>query len=143
MYSTKFSVSVHILSLIALNEGKPITSDYIASSINTNPALVRRLMSLLKKAGLIETQTKIGAKGLARPCYDISMRDIFRAVEADADGPIFAIHEETNKACPVGARIGKVIGHVNQQVKEQFDSELDSIYLTDILEGLDDPDDQT
>ena len=137
MYSTKFSVSIHILSLIALNEDKAITSDYIARSINTNPAVVRRLMSLLKKAGLIHTQTKVGATGLARSADSISMKDIFRAVESE--GPIFSVHEDTNESCPIGARIGSVVAHVNNQVKSKFEAELDSIYLSDILEGLTDP----
>ena len=56
MYSTKLSVSIHILSVIVLMEGQPVTSEYIASSINTNPALVRRLMSRLKKAKLIKNE---------------------------------------------------------------------------------------
>ena len=37
MYSTKLSVSIHIMSVIVLMEGQPVTSEYIASSINTNP----------------------------------------------------------------------------------------------------------
>ncbi|OJV63066.1 MAG: hypothetical protein BGO41_10200 [Clostridiales bacterium 38-18] len=135
MYSTKFSVSLHILSLIALKEEKSITSDYIAGSINTNPVLVRRLMSLLKKSGLIVAQTKIGATGLAKPANEISMKEIFIAVEGDA--PIFKIHEDTNQNCPVGARIGSVVTHVNHQMKEKFNEELDSIYLIDILMDLD------
>ncbi|MBF4693529.1 Rrf2 family transcriptional regulator [Fusibacter ferrireducens] len=137
MYSTKFSVSIHILSLIALNEGEALTSDYIARSINTNPAFVRRLMSLLKKAGLIYTQTKVGTTGLAKPCDRISMKDIFKAVERE--GPIFPTHEDPNEDCPIGARIGKVVEHVNNQVKSKFEEELDSIYLVDILNGLEDP----
>lgn len=137
MYSTKFSVSVHILSLIALSDGKAITSNDIAKSINTNPALVRRLMSSLKKARLINTQTKVGSTGLAKPCDSISMKDIFKAVEGE--GPIFPVHEDPNENCPIGARIGKVVEHVNNQVKQKFEEELDSIYLTDILEGLENP----
>ena len=136
MYSTKFSVSVHILSLIALSDGKPITSDYIAKSINTNPALVRRLMSKLKKAGLIKAQTKIGATGLAKPCSEISMKAIFKAVESSET--IFTVHVDTNANCPVGARIGNVVKHVNDQVQCKFESELNSIFLSDILKGLED-----
>lgn len=137
MYSTKFSVSIHILSVIALSEGKPVTSDFIAGSINTNPALVRRLMSQLKKAGLITTKTKIGATGLAKSCTEITMKEIFLAVEGEH--PIFQVHEDTNENCPVGARIGKVVAHVNDRVKSQFENELDKIYLRDILDGLEDP----
>ncbi|MDN5352119.1 MAG: hypothetical protein PWQ12_1039 [Clostridiales bacterium] len=134
MYSTKFSVSIHILSVIALSDGKPVTSDYIASSINTNPALVRRLMSALKKAGLIKAQTRIGATGLAKPAGTISLKSVFKAVEKEQR--LFAIHEDTNHECPVGAKIGDVLEHVNFQVQTKFEEELEKIHLSDILEGL-------
>ncbi|MFU1875248.1 Rrf2 family transcriptional regulator, partial [Enterococcus faecium] len=51
--STKLSVAIHILSLIETGPQEQVTSEYIASSVNTNPVVVRRLMSQLKKAGLI------------------------------------------------------------------------------------------
>lgn len=66
MYSTKLSVSIHILTVIALMEGQAVTSEYIASSINTNPALVRRLMSRLRKATLITASPGLGVTGLAK-----------------------------------------------------------------------------
>jgi DNA-binding IscR family transcriptional regulator len=134
MYSSKFTVSIHILSMIALSDGKPITSEYIAGSINTNPALVRRLMSALKKAGLITTQTKLGATGLTKPSEKIALSEVFHAVEGETT--LFAIHEDTNHDCPVGARIGKVLASVNDQVQAQVDQTLTSIHLSDILEGL-------
>ncbi|MBS7525316.1 Rrf2 family transcriptional regulator [Fusibacter paucivorans] len=134
MYSSKFTVSIHILSMIALSDGKPITSEYIAGSINTNSALIRRLMSLLKKADLITTQTKVGATGLAKPSEQISLSEVFKAVERETT--LFAIHEDTNRDCPVGARIGKVLANVNDQVQSQVDLTLSSIHLSDILEGL-------
>jgi DNA-binding IscR family transcriptional regulator len=120
--------------MIALSDGKPITSEYIAGSINTNSALVRRLMSSLKKAGLITTQTRIGATGLAKPSEQISLSEVFRAVERETT--LFAIHEDTNHDCPVGARIGKLLANVNDQVQTQIDLTLSSIHLSDILEGL-------
>lgn len=53
--STKLSVAIHILSLIETGPQEQVTSEYIASSVNTNPVVVRRLMSQLKKAGLIHS----------------------------------------------------------------------------------------
>jgi len=137
MYSTKFTVSIHIMSMIALSEGVPITSDYIAGSINTNPALVRRLMSLLKKANLITSQTRLGATGLAKHSDAITLKDIFDAVEKKRT--LFAIHEDTNQNCPVGAQIGKVLEKVNFQVQSQVEKELSSFTLSDILRGLNFP----
>lgn len=134
MYSTKYTVSIHILSLIASKKGKSITSDYIAESVNTNPALVRRLMSGLKKAGLIQTQTKIGVTGLMKNPEEISLLEIFKAVEDRQD--LFAIHSDTNTACPVGAKIGCVLEHVNEKIQSSFEAELGSLHLSNILDGL-------
>lgn len=134
MYSTKYAVSIHILSLIASKKGKSITSDYIAESVNTNPALVRRLMSGLKKAGLIQTQTKIGVTGLMKNPEEISLLEIFKAVEDRQD--LFAIHSDTNTACPVGAKIGCVLEHVNEKIQSSFEEELGSLHLSNILDGL-------
>lgn len=134
IYSTKFAVSIHILSLIAIKKEESITSDYIAGSVNTNPALVRRLMSGLKKAGLIQTQTKIGVTGLMKTPEEISLLEIFKAVESRQD--LFAIHSDTNTECPVGAKIGFVLEDINRKVQLDFESELKSLHLSDILEGL-------
>lgn len=136
MYSTKYAVSIHILSLIALKRGESITSDYIASSINTNSALVRRLMSDLKKAGLIQTQTKIGVTKLLKNPKEISLLEIFKAVENKHD--LFAIHSNTNEKCPVGAKIVGVLENVNGKIQLDFEKMLESVHLSDILEGLED-----
>lgn len=134
MYSTKYAVSIHILSLIATKKEKSITSDYIAESVNTNPALVRRLMIGLKKAGLIQTQTKIGVTGLMKAPEEISLLEIFKAVEERQD--LFAIHSDTNTTCPVGAKIGCVLENINGNIQSKFEEELENLHLSNILEGL-------
>ena len=135
MYSTKYAVSIHILSLIASKKGESITSDEIAKSVNTNPALVRRLMSDLKKSGLIQTQTKIGITGLTKTPEEISLLEIFKAVETRQD--LFAIHSDTNTKCPIGANIGCVLEHMNRKIQSSFEVELGNLNLFNILEGLD------
>ncbi len=134
MYSTKYAVSIHLLSLIAFKKGESITSDDIAKSVNTNPALVRRLMSDLKKAGLIRTQTKIGVIGFMKSPEEISLLEIFHAVETRQD--LFAIHSDTNTKCPIGAKIGCVLEHMNGKIQSSFEEELGSLYLSNILDGL-------
>lgn len=47
--STKLSVAIHILSLIEIGPPDRVNSELIAASVNTNPVVVRRLMSKLKK----------------------------------------------------------------------------------------------
>ncbi len=131
MYSSKLSVSIHILSVIALMEQQTITSEYIASSINTNPVLVRRLMSRLKNAKLIKTSTKLGVTGLARKAEDISLLDVFLAVEDHRD--LFAIHSDTNLKCPVGAKIEGTLKHLYDNIQTATEEKLSSITLADII----------
>lgn len=131
MYSSKLSVSIHILSVIALMEHQTITSEFIASSINTNPVLVRRLMSRLKNAELIKTSTKLGVTGLEREVEDISLLDVFLAVEDHRD--LFAIHSDTNLACPVGAKIEGTLKHLYDNIQTATEEKLSSITLADII----------
>ena len=130
MYSTKLSVSIHILSVIALMKAPSITSEYIASSINTNPALVRRLMSRLKKAKLIQSSTKIGITGLAKSAKDITLLDVFFAVEEHSE--LFSIHTNTNHECPVGAKIEVTLKHLYDTIQIATEEKLSAITLADI-----------
>jgi DNA-binding IscR family transcriptional regulator len=81
-----------------------MTSEYIAGSVNTNPVVVRRILALLAKAGLVATQE--GAGGgvrLAKTANQIDLRAVYAAVESD---PLFALHpQDPNPACPVGSTI--------------------------------------
>ena len=131
MCSTKLSVSIHVLSVIALMGEQPVTSAYIASSINTNPALVRRLMSRLKKARLIRTNTKLGVTGLARKAEEITLLDIFLAVEDHRD--LFSIHSNTNHNCPVGAKIESTLKPLYDNIQATTEEKLSATTLADII----------
>ena len=81
-----------------------MTSEFIAGSVNTNPVVVRRILTMLSKAGLVDTQE--GAGGgvrLLKRAADIDLRAVYAAVEAD---PLFALHRrDPNPLCPVGGTI--------------------------------------
>src|SRR5260221_3598890 len=52
MTSSRFVVAVHVLTLLETEGGRPVTSAYIAGSVNTNPGVIRRLISMLAHAGM-------------------------------------------------------------------------------------------
>ena len=80
--STRFSDSIHILAFINICQGIiPLTSNNIASSIETSPVVVRRLMSALNKAGLINTVHGAADPALAKSPENISLYDVFLAIE--------------------------------------------------------------
>src|SRR4051794_2526364 len=71
--NSRLAVAVHILTLLEGSKGEPLTSEYIAGSVNTNASLVRRLLGVLARAGL--TTAQMGAGGgamLARPADRIT-----------------------------------------------------------------------
>ena len=81
--STRFAVGVHLLTALAANPGKVLRSEDVADSANTNPVVVRRLFALMTTAGLI--RARLGPGGgfeLARPANDITLRDVFTALES-------------------------------------------------------------
>lgn len=102
--SSKFSVAVHILLLIA-DSGETLSSSRIASSVNTNPVVIRRLIGIMQKRNLITGyQGKKGYTFLKKP-EDITLLDVYRSV-SDADSKrLFSFHENPNPNCKVGANI--------------------------------------
>src|SRR6266487_2303328 len=88
--SSRFVVAVHILPLLETEGGRPVTSAYVEGSVNTNPGVIRRLLSMLARAGLVTSQ--LGAGGgalLAKPARQIRLLDVYRAVESS---DVFTLH---------------------------------------------------
>ncbi|MBV9772582.1 MAG: Rrf2 family transcriptional regulator [Gemmatimonadetes bacterium] len=129
--NSRFATAVHILTLVARGEGEPVTSEYVAGSVNTNPSLVRRLLSQLTRAGL--TTAQMGAGGgalLARPADRITLRDVYRAVD---EGEIFAMHrEQPNPACPVGRNIQSLLEARFDAATRALERELERTTIADV-----------
>ena len=102
--NTRFAVAVHILALLQTRGGEPATSALIAGSVNTNPSLIRRLLSQLARAGLTTSQMGSGGGALlAKPADTITLLDVYRAVDDERE--IIPMHHSPNPKCPVGRHI--------------------------------------
>jgi Rrf2 family protein len=134
--NSRFAVATHILTLVAEGQGQPVTSEYIAASVNTNPSFVRRLLSHLTRAGL--TTSQLGAGGgalLARPADGITLRDVYRAVDEDG---IFGLHQEQpNPACPVGRNIQAMLQTRFDAATRALEAELDNTTIADLVAEVD------
>lgn len=128
--NSRFAVAVHILTLIASGEGAPVASEYIAASVNTNPSLIRRLLSQLTRAGLTASQMGSGGGAqLARPADQITLRDVYRAVD---DGELFGLHrEQPNPACPVGRNIQALLETRFDAATRALEAELDRTTISE------------
>ena len=106
MNNGRFSISLHILTLLEMLSNELLTSDYIAGSININPVLVRKEISNLKKHGLVESKEgKAGGYALAKPARQIRLSDVYQAVRQT---PLLGTAKNSpNPSCVVGKQINK------------------------------------
>lgn len=131
-YSTKLSDTIHLLVFLCLADGARITSAKIAESVKTNPAYIRQLMSALKKGGLISSSRGQAKAVLARPADQITMLDIYRAVEGEK--PLLHLDIHTNPECGVGINIQLATGDFYRQVQNAAEKKMQEITLRDIME---------
>jgi Rrf2 family protein len=133
--SSRFAVAVHVLTLLAQAGGEPVTSEYIAGSVNTNPSLVRRLLSSLARAGLTTSQLGTGGGALlARPADQVTLLDVYRAVD---EGELFGMHrEQPNPACPVGRNIQAELQGRIDSAAQALERELARTTIAQMLEGV-------
>ncbi len=133
--SSRFVVAVHILTLLETEGGRPVTSAYVAGSVNTNPGVIRRLISMLARAKLVTSQ--LGAGGgalLAKPAHQIRLLDVYRAVES-AD--VFTLHHAPpNPECPVGKHIQPALATVLQRAERALEGELSDVTVADVARSV-------
>ncbi len=135
MANSRFSVAIHILSLIATTSDKSLlTSDFIAGSVNTNPVVVRRMIGVLKKAGLLLSHSGVAGYELLVEPKNLTLLAIYQAI----DGPeqLFAIHDEPNPACAVGREIQHTLEDVYTSIWQAMEAQLQAQTLQDVLDQL-------
>ncbi|RFZ90817.1 Rrf2 family transcriptional regulator [Mucilaginibacter conchicola] len=116
----RFSIAMHIMTLLCAGEDSLLSSEFMAGSININPVLVRKELSNLLKHGLISSQMgKNGGYALAKPAKDITIAGIYEAVKPDA--VLGQAKNQPNPACPIGKQI-------NAHLK-QLDAEIEQVML--------------
>lgn len=134
--SSRFSVGIHILTLIELNKVGVSTSEYIAGSVNTNPAFIRKIMGMLKKAELIKVQPGIAGAKLAKNLSDITLLDVYKAVNVVKDNELFGIHENPNPDCPVGRNIQNTIEPLFFTAQTAMEKVLESMTIKDVVNDI-------
>lgn len=130
-YSTKLSDSLHLLVFIATERNRDLSSAAIAKSLAANPSSVRQLMGRLRRAGLITSVTGHARPELARSAEDISMLDVYRAVEGDC--PLLHLDTHTNPECGVGVNVQRVIGERFDDVQRAAERAMSSVTLEQII----------
>lgn len=136
--SSRFTIAVHILICIeTFKDDYKITSDFLASSVNVNPVVIRRLLQQLKKAGIINVKRGSGGAYTEKPLDEITLLDVYNAVECIDNGNLFHFHENPNSRCPVGSNIHAVLDKRLDSIQQAMEREMSSVTLQDIADDTD------
>ncbi|ALC80279.1 MULTISPECIES: Rrf2 family transcriptional regulator [Bacillus] len=133
--SNRFTIAVHMLSLIAVRTDL-LTSEQIADSVNTNPVIIRQISRLLKKSGLIDVRRGSGGAYLLKDASDISLYNVYKAVDVVLEGELFHTHENPNPNCWVGANINQVLELFLLKAQTAMEDILKEVSIQEITEFI-------
>lgn len=134
--SSRFSVGIHILALIEINKNGISTSEFLAGSVNTNPAVIRKIMGMLKKAGLVNIRPGVAGAELAKELSDITLFDVYKAVNVVQEKELFTVHDHPNPECPVGRNIQQTIEPLFATAQLAMERVLRSLTLEDVVKDI-------
>ena len=132
--SSRFTIAIHIFACIDTFENEyKLTSDFIAGSVNVNPVVIRRILQQLKAAGLVTVARGSGGVSAAKPMDEITLLDIFNAVDCIEDNQLFHFHENPNTDCPVGRNIHHSLDSKLNIIQSSLEQSMKNITVADVV----------
>ena len=133
--SQRFPVAAHALAYLAHSRAfapeAAVPSVVLAASMPTNPVVVRRVTSLLAKAGLIGTRAGAAGGAWLKSAPDaITLDQVLRAVNGCAH---LGCPPPGVKGCPVGERIPEAIRSAINAADDAASARLSKITVADLL----------
>lgn len=128
--STRTAMAVHILTLVGAHPDVAFSSEELAGSLGVHPVVVRQVTSRLRAAGLVETRQGKAGLRLTRPAREITLLDVYRAVE-DGDA-LLALHARPNPSCTVGANIQAALEDMFEDAQAAFERSLAARTVADV-----------
>ena len=131
----RFSSAIHTLILIA-ESVKPLTSEDIAQSVGTNARYIRKIIGLLKKRDIIESHRGVSGFLLRPKSEDLTLLQIYQAVNETGRPYLFDLHQNPNDKCIVGRHIKPVLTGMFVEMEDAFSCALANKTLADCTARL-------
>ena len=135
--SRQCSVAVHCLIFIHEAKGiAKVTSNLLAESTGSNPVVIRNILSALKKAGLITVPRGTGGAELCADPSQITLYQIYSALEPDGVTSIIGIHPCDGRPCPVAQNIRKVLEPPYHKIEDAVKEAMEGITLQSMIDDF-------
>ncbi|EMP69232.1 Rrf2 family transcriptional regulator [Streptococcus mutans] len=132
---TKFSVALHILAMIS-ESTEVLTSQRLATSVGTNASYIRKVIVLLKNAGLITSKQGKSGYRMTKAPEELTLLEIYYATQETDHIQLFQVHQHANKSCPVGKHITAAVSPIFGEVEEHLEHQLRQQTLTTVITNL-------
>lgn len=133
--SSRFAVAIHVLTLLTYYRDEPLTSEFIAESVNTNPVVIRRSLGALRDAHLVSSHSGNGGGWqLLRSPEAITLSDVYRVVEMQALFPLPI--SSPNPECVVGHSIQQALDGYFKEIEEVLEERLAQRTIAQMLESV-------
>ena len=135
--SVKCSSAIHALLMISvLSAQRKVTSEFLASSIGSNPVEIRKLLGGLKRAGIISIARGTGGATLEKAPKDITLLDIYSAVDEASLDELIGVHAHAVEQCPFGRNIYDVLAEPYAEISNAVREKMQAITLEQLLARL-------
>ena len=135
--SMKCSIAVHCLIFIYEAKGiTKVTSNLLAESTGSNPVIIRNIISSLKKAGLISVARGTGGAELCMQPSEITLYQIYNALEPDGLSALIGIHPCKDRKCPIAQNIQKVLQSPYQKIEDSIKETMKDITLQSMIDDF-------
>lgn len=135
--SMKCSVAVHCLIFIHEAKGiAKVTSNLLAESTGSNPVVIRNILSALKKAGLITVPRGTGGAELCADPSQITLYQIYSALEPNGVTSIIGIHSCDGRPCPVAQNIRNVLKAPYHKIENAVKKAMEEVTLQSMIDDF-------
>ncbi|WP_409298958.1 Rrf2 family transcriptional regulator [Peribacillus sp. SCS-26] len=132
--NSDFTLAVHSLTYLALQPDRMSTSEAISESAGVHPVRIRKVLSLLKKHGFIDSRQGTGGGFIfSREFSGVSLWDIYKLT---SEGALQPKCPDSNEECLVGANIQRVLFAIFLGAEEHLGHYLKDFTIADIIDSI-------
>jgi len=132
--NTQFCIATHLLAAMAVHPGQLLSSSQLATTVPTNPAFIRAVLSRLREAGIVRcVRGKLGGSTLARAPAEISLLQVYRAIEGEA---LLNTHDCSTTDCRLAEKIPGFLAGLGLRVDAAIARELLQVSVADVAEAV-------
>ena len=134
--NSEFTIAVHSLALLAHIPDHMASSELIAKNVRTNPARIRKIMSILRNHGFVRTKEGIGG-GYILACNpeEVTLAQIYRCVSNGTLKPHWC-SGDPEESCMVSSNMHSVMDQIFCEAEVYFTNYLERITIASVLEKI-------